>query len=74
MAYLKWVEPWGGYDFKEDTGFCNRLFHWELAYYLNDINNFKFKILLEDYWRPELEYLELPHTECGTITNQLILI
>ena len=63
MAYLKWVEPWGGYDFKEDTGFCNRLFHWELAYYLNDINNFKFKILLEDYWWPELEYLELPHTE-----------
>ena len=52
MAYLKWVEPWGGYDFKEDTGFCNRLFHWELAYYLNDINNyeiarnkFKFKLI-----------------------------
>ena len=40
MAYLKWVEPWGGYDAKEDTGFCNRLFHWELAYYLNDINNY----------------------------------
>ena len=63
MAYLKWVEPWGGYDFKEDTGFCNRLFHWEFAYQLNEINNFKFKILLEDYWWPELEYLELPHTE-----------
>jgi len=63
MAYLKWVEPWGGYDFKEDTGFCNRLFHWEFAYQLNEINNFKFKILLEDYWWPELEYLELPYTE-----------
>ena len=63
MAYLKWVEPWGGYDFKEDTGFCNRLFHWEFAYQLNEVNNFKFKILLEDYWWPELEYLELPHTE-----------
>ncbi len=63
MAYLKWVEPWGGYDFKEDTGFCNRLFHWEFAYQLNEVNNFKFKILLEDYWWPELEYLELPYTE-----------
>jgi hypothetical protein len=63
MAYLKWVEPWGGYNFVEDTGFCNRLFHWELAYQLNEINNFKFKILLEDYWWPELEYLELPYTE-----------
>ena len=63
MAYLKWVEPWGGYNFIEDTGFCNRLFHWELAYQLNEINNFKFKILLEDYWWPELEYLELPYTE-----------
>jgi hypothetical protein len=63
MAYLKWVEPWGGYDFKEDTGFCNRLFHWEFAYQLNEVNNFKFKILLEDYYWPELEYLELPHTE-----------
>ena len=63
MAYLKWVEPWGGYNFVEDTGFCNRLFHWELAYQLNEINNFKFKILLEDYWWPELEYLELPYSE-----------
>ena len=63
MAYLKWVEPWGGYDSKNDTGFCNRLFHWELAYQLNEINNFKFKILLEDYWWPELEYLELPYSE-----------
>ena len=63
MAYLKWVEPWGGYDSKNDTGFCNRLFHWEFAYQLNEINNFKFKILLEDYWWPELEYLELPYSE-----------
>ena len=51
MAYLKWVEPWGGYDSKNDTGFCNRLFHWEFAYQLNEINNFKFKILLEDYYQ-----------------------
>ena len=31
---LKWVEPHrgSGYITNEDTGLCNRIYHWELGY------------------------------------------
>lgn len=60
---LRWCEPFGGGLSLEDTGLCNRLFHWEVAYELNKRNNFKFTILVEgEFWR-ELEYLDLPYTK-----------
>ncbi len=40
---LKWVEPYhgSGYLINEDTGLCNRIFHWELGYQIAKINNMK---------------------------------
>ena len=33
---LRWVEPFGGWEADtEDTGLCNRIFHWEVAYEIN---------------------------------------
>ena len=63
MPYLKWVEPWGGYKIPNDTGFCNRIFHWEFAYEVNKRNNFEFNILLQEHFWPEYKYIDLPYTE-----------
>lgn len=62
MSYLKWPEPWKGHNRTTDTGLCNRIYHWELAYEINKLNDFQFTILLENHWWPELEYLDIPHT------------
>ena len=71
---LRWLEPFGGWgnhsyffdyvkpEFGMDTGLCNRILHWEIAYYLNEKNNFQYRILLQDMYWPELEILELPYT------------
>lgn len=59
---LRWVEPYHGGMSREDTGLCNRLLHWELAYKINKLNNFKFTILLQEEWWSELKYLNLPNT------------
>ena len=61
MPYLKWVEPWGGYKIPNDTGFCNRIFHWEFAYEVSKRNNFDFKILLQEQFWPEYKYIDLPY-------------
>ena len=46
MNYLRWREPWGGYGEYDDTGLNDRIHHWELAYEINRVNDFKFKISL----------------------------
>lgn len=44
-----------------DTGLCNRLLHWECAYYiLNQETHSDFKILLQKKIWPELEIISLP--------------
>jgi|ETNmetMinimDraft_8_1059916.scaffolds.fasta_scaffold08792_3 hypothetical protein len=62
MSFLKWPEPWGGYGEFDDTGLNDRIWHWELAYEINRCNDFKFTILVENKWWPELNYLSLPNT------------
>jgi len=62
VSYLKWAEPWKGHNRTTDTGLCNRIYHWELAYEINKLNNFKFTILVENHWWQELEYLDIPYT------------
>jgi len=59
---LKWVEPHrgSGYFINEDTGLCNRIFHWELGYQIAKINNMKIEV--QKMWWPELEFLNLPLT------------
>jgi hypothetical protein len=71
---LRWLEPFGGWgdhsnffdyvkpEFGMDTGFCNRILHWEIAYYLNEKNGFQHRILLQEMYWPELEILEFPYT------------
>jgi len=62
MSNLRWKEPWGGSMLPEDTGLCNRLMHWEIAYGINKANDFKFNILVEQAFWPELQYLDMPYT------------
>lgn len=67
---LKWVEPHfggGGYVTNKDTGLCNRIFHWELGYNIAKINNMKIEV--QKQWWPEMEFLNLPLTECVDKTN-----
>jgi hypothetical protein len=65
---LRWLEPFGGWrGFTADTGLCNRIFHWEVAYEINKQNNFKYYILLEEKYWPENKLLDIPTTK--TITN-----
>ena len=59
---LRWAEPFGGGLHIRDTGLCNRLFHWEIAYELTKLNNFQYKIILPDTYWLELQYLNLPLT------------
>jgi hypothetical protein len=58
---LKWVEPYGGWK-NEDTGLCNRLLHWEVAYEINKENNFEYEIMLQQRYWPELGLIYLPNT------------
>lgn len=67
MKTLRWPEPFGRtmdeIHKSNDTGLCNRIFHWEVAYELNKLNGFQYKILLEQSKWPELnELIELPDT------------
>jgi len=72
---LRWCEPFGGWsklninhDYfvvnlaNGDTGLCNRILHWELAYYINKYNDDKYNILLDSRDWPELAMITLPNT------------
>jgi hypothetical protein len=59
---LRWLEPYGGWH-KYDTGLCNRIFHWEIAYELTRNNNLEYFIMLEKKFWPELKLIELPKTK-----------
>jgi len=66
MSYLKLTEEWktSGMEYNpEQTGLCNRIIFWEVAYLFNQINNFDFTILLEKLYWPELNYLSIPNTK-----------
>lgn len=65
---LRWLEPFGGWrGFTTDTGLCNRIFHWEVAYEINKQNDFNYYILLEEKYWPETKLIDLPTTK--TISN-----
>lgn len=68
MGVLKWKDPWQR-DYTEinelyDTGFCNRVFHWELAYFINEfLYDGKFTIAVEEsQWPESIELIDLPNT------------
>jgi hypothetical protein len=58
---LRWVEPYGGWN-ENDTGLCNRILHWEIAYEINRNNGYMYKIMLEQLHWPELQLINLPDT------------
>ena len=58
---LRWTEPYDGWA-DGDTGLCNRIFHWEIAYEINKNSNYIYKILLEKKHWPELDLISLPYT------------
>ena len=61
---LRWVEPFGGWSKDtEDTGLCNRIFHWEVAYDISKNNNFDYQIILEEKYWPEFKLIDLPKTK-----------
>jgi hypothetical protein len=72
---LRWWEPFGGWGNHylyynkntkssqiRDTGLCNRILHWEVAYHLSKKTNFEYKIILRDYHWPESVLLDIPNT------------
>ena len=65
MSYLKVTDKWEEMEYNSNQagGLCNRIIFWELAYIFNKINNFKFTILLEKLYWPELNYLSIPNTK-----------
>jgi hypothetical protein len=51
------------YKKQYDTGLCNRIFYWEIADYINHLNDYKFQIVLENEIYHEFENnLILPNT------------
>lgn len=65
---LRWLESQNR-DMNEihhsaDTGLCNRISYWTLAYFLTEKNNYEYTIYVgESYW-PELsELISLPNTK-----------
>lgn len=67
MKTLRWPEPFDRQMHEihnsNDTGLCNRIFHWEVAYELNKLSGFQHKIFLEESKWPELkELINLPDT------------
>lgn len=72
---LRWLEPHGGWGSphnyhnnfnvtvaNNDTGLCNRILHWEIADYINEVNNYDYNIILQYKQWPELDLLDLPNT------------
>lgn len=50
-------------DFKYDSGFCNRLFTWEIAHRLRELSSDERPILVQRRIFPEFELLKLPNTK-----------
>jgi hypothetical protein len=60
--YLRILEPWGGGHNPTDTGFGNRLLHWDACYMLYMASGAEhFMITEHRYWH-EMKYLEFPGT------------
>lgn len=50
-------------DFQYDSGFCNRLFTWEMAHRLRELSSDERPILVQRRIFPEFELLKLPNTK-----------
>ena len=67
---LIWIEPNGGWTSNKDedgieyndTGLCNRVLHWEIAYKINEKAGFNYNIVVEEEFWPEYDLITLPNT------------
>ena len=72
---LRWCDSyrsqggWTGQSY--DTGLCNRILHWELAYLINKAKNYSHTIILEELYWPEFKLLSMPNTK-AVITKKNI--
>lgn len=72
---LRWCDPyrsqggWTGQNY--DTGFCNRLLHWELAYLINKAKGYSYSIIVEEQYWPELKLLNIPNTKATTTKKNI---
>lgn len=61
---LRWLEPFGGWNGNtNDTGLCNRIFHWEVAQEINRHNDYNYYILLEEKYWPETKLIDIPDSK-----------
>ena len=60
--YIKVLEPWGGGHVPTDTGFGNRLLHWDACYILYLVSGAEHFIDVESRYWNELNLFELPAT------------
>ena len=60
--YLKVLEPWGGGHVPTDTGFGNRLLHWDACYILYVASGGEHFMDVESRYWHELSFFELPAT------------
>lgn len=60
--YLRVVEPWGGGHTPFDTGFGNRLLHWDACYMLYMVSGGEHFLDIEQRYWLEFKYFDLPGT------------
>lgn len=70
---IRVLEPWNGwasyidesYDggYNNDTGLCNRIYHWETIYRIAELNGNQHKLVVSELDWPETHLIELPNTE-----------
>lgn len=65
------LEPWNGNHKQHDTGLGNRLIHWSAIYYISTLYD-NCKIVVEEKYWPELQFLDLPNTEAANIDSEYI--
>lgn len=65
------LEPWNGNHIQKDTGLGNRLIHWSAIYYISTLYD-NCKIIVEEKYWPELQFLDLPNTEAVNIDSEYI--
>lgn len=76
---LIWLEPNGGWTSNKDedgieyndTGLCNRVLHWEVAYKINEKAGFNYDIVVEKEFWPEYDFITLPSTVASYQKNIL---
>ena len=60
MSFIRILEPWGGGHHEFDTGYGNRVQHWETLHKLQNIQASDHSVQVEaNYWQ-ELKYVNFP--------------